>query len=90
MTFKEDFRLNKLYTCMPLSCLWHVFLKLIIFLAVQSTTVVDLSSVIQFPFEANNTMISDIWMGDSAPGTQQGAMWWDGGDYIYKQGAPPQ
>ena len=45
----------------------------------------DLSGGVQFPVVANNSIFAYILMGDSGEGTQQGAFWWDGGNYIWKQ-----
>ena len=45
---------------------------------------VDLGGSVQFPVMQNDSIISIITMGDYGEATQQGALWWDGGDYIYK------
>ena len=46
----------------------------------------DLSGGVQFPVDANNSIFAYIVMGDDGEGTQQGAFWWDGGNYIWKYG----
>ena len=59
------------------------------FWAVHDIIIANLSGSIQFPVVANNSVVfSSIPMGDFGEGTQQGALWWDGGDYIYRQVSP--
>ena len=45
----------------------------------------DLSGGLQFPVGANNSVFAYILMDETGEGTQQGAFWWDGGEYIWKQ-----
>lgn len=47
--------------------------------------IADLGSDVQFPVELDNWVITGVSMGDSGESTVQGAFWWDGGDYIYRQ-----
>ena len=51
--------------------------------------VTDLTGGIQFPVQADNSVFSTVSVGSDGydgQGTLQGAIWWDGGDYIYRQG----
>ena len=94
-TFKEDFRNNTIHLCILHHSLFTFFFLCFspeahcLFLRADlSAIIVDLSGGIQFPVKESNSLVQVISMGDSGEATQQGAFWWDGNDYIYKQAAP--
>lgn len=45
----------------------------------------DLSGSIIFPVGTNNSMFRYFPLDGLGEATQMGALWWDGGDYIYQQ-----
>ena len=72
---------------MPLFCFVASLLEANHFLLADITSIMaDLNGGIEFPVYYNNPVFAYITMGDAATGTQQGATWWDGDEYIYKQG----
>ena len=87
-TYKEDYRTGDgwEYFCRPMLLSFFIFLDADYFFRADTTLkVIDFSTGIQFPVLQDNPLARYFDMGyDVAQGTQGDALWWDGGDYIYK------